>query len=99
VVSPDLTGYQTWHSRGLPPGPIATPGLASLQAALSPNTTDGYLYFVAKGDGTNGHAFAQTYEQHLQNIEHYYGTPSPGAATSLEPQIGPTDELPTVSPL
>ena len=85
VVSPDLAGYQTWHSRGLPPGPICTPGLASLQAALSPNTADGYLYFVAKGDGSNGHAFARTYEEHLQNIQHYYGTSSPGPASPQPP--------------
>ena len=96
-VPADLAGYQTWHSRGLPPGPIATPGLASLQAALSPNTVDGYLYFVAKGDGTNGHAFAKTYEEHLQNIEHYYGTSSPGAVTSPETQ--PTNEPLSPSPL
>lgn len=97
-VSPDLAGYQTWHSRGLPPGPISTPGLASLQAALSPNTADGYLYFVAKGDGTSGHAFARTYEEHLQNIEHYYGTSSPGANASLPTGVRPTDEPSSASP-
>jgi UPF0755 protein len=96
-VSPDLAGYQTWHSRGLPPGPICTPGLASLQSALSPNTADGYLYFVAKGDGSNGHAFARTYDEHLQNIERYYGSASPGAATSPGAVPGVTG-VPPASP-
>ena len=98
-VAPDLTGYQTWHSRGLPPGPICTPGLASLQAALNPNTADGYLYFVAKGDGSSGHAFAKTYEDHLQNIENYYGSSSPGAVTSPEAVEPPPTDLQSASPL
>ena len=68
-VPPDLAGFQVYHSRGLPPGPICTPGLASLQAAFNPDTQDGYLYFLAKGDGTNGHVFAHTYEEHQRNIE------------------------------
>ena len=98
-VAPELAGYQTWHSRGLPPGPICTPGLASLQAALSPNTADGYLYFVAKGDDTNSHAFARTYEEHLQNIARYYGSGSPVPTTSAQPISGPTDQSPGASPL
>ena len=72
-VSEDLVGYQTYRNRGLPPGPICTPGFASLAAALNPDTADGYLFFVAKGDGSNSHAFAKTYEEHQQNIEHYWG--------------------------
>ena len=90
-VSPDLEGFQVWHSRGLPPGPIATPSLASLQAALNPDTTDGYLYFLAKGDGSNGHVFAHTYEEHLQNVAHYMGG-SPAPAPETEP---PATEEPT----
>jgi len=91
-VPPDLEGYQVWHSRGLPPGPICTPGLESLKAALNPNTADGYLYFLAKGDGTNGTVFAKTYEEHLQNIEIYIG----GSTVTPAP-TGPTDPtgLPT----
>lgn len=73
-VAPDLIDYQTYHNRGLPPGPICTPQLTSLQAALNPDTADGYLFFVAKGDGSNSHAFARTYEEHQQNIEYWWGT-------------------------
>jgi len=96
-VSPDLAGYQVWHSRGLPPGPISTPSLASLQAALAPNTTGGYLYFLAKGDGTIGHVFARTYEEHLHNIEIYIGG---GATDTPAPADTPADSpTPASSPL
>ena len=96
-VPPDLAGYQVWHSRGLPPGPISTPGLASLEAALAPNTTDGYLYFLAKGDGTNGHVFAKTYEDHLRNIDFYIGG---GTTETPAPSDAPTDPpSPASSPL
>jgi UPF0755 protein len=60
--------YNTYLVNGLPPGPICNPSLKSIQAALSPAQTD-YLYFVAKGDGT--HAFARTYEEHLENVQKY----------------------------
>ena len=60
--------YNTYLNGGLPPGPIANPGLASIEAVVRPATTD-YLYFFAKGDGT--HVFAETLEQHLRNIEQY----------------------------
>ncbi|MEP7158383.1 MAG: endolytic transglycosylase MltG [Chloroflexota bacterium] len=71
-VAPDLAGFQTYRQRGLPPWPICTPDLASLQAALNPDTADGYLFFVAKGDGSDSHAFAKTYEGHQQNIDFYW---------------------------
>jgi UPF0755 protein len=77
AVPPDLASFQTWHSRGLPDWPICTPGLASLRAAAQPDTADGYLYFVAKNDGSRTHAFARTYEEHLQNIRQYSASPSP----------------------
>ncbi len=54
--------YNTYVNVGLPPGPIANPGLASLEATLAPADTD-LLYFVARYDGT--HIFSRTYEEHL----------------------------------
>lgn len=60
--------YNTYHNRGLPPGPIANPGEASLQAALAPSATDD-LYFVANTEG--GHFFSKNLEEHNQNVARY----------------------------
>ena len=60
--------YNTYLHAGLPPGPIANPGHASLQAALHPAQKD-FLYYVAKKDGS--HVFAKTYAEHLKNIKLY----------------------------
>ena len=59
------TPYNTYTIPGLPPGPIANPGEAALMATAQPLDTDD-LYFVA--DGTGGHVFAETYEEHLANV-------------------------------
>ncbi|MDY7039908.1 MAG: endolytic transglycosylase MltG [Chloroflexota bacterium] len=60
--------YNTFLYPGLPPGPICSPSLASLQAAVYPTETD-YLFFYSRGDGS--HVFARTYEEHLQNQQQY----------------------------
>jgi len=60
--------YNTYANPGLPPGPIASPSLKSIEAALYPEQTD-YLYYVTKKDGTNTHLFAETYKQHQKNIK------------------------------
>ena len=60
--------YNTYKYAGLPPGPIAAPGKASLDAALAPADTP-YLYFVSRNDGS--HEFAATLEEHNRNVEEY----------------------------
>jgi UPF0755 protein len=60
--------YNTYLYRGLPPGPIANPGIDAIKAVVNPEQTD-YLYFVAKGDGS--HAFARTLDEHNANVERY----------------------------
>jgi UPF0755 protein len=67
----ELRGYQTYQVAGLMPGPICTPSAASIDAALAPNTKTGYLFFVAKNDGSDTHAFAKTYAEQLANQKKY----------------------------
>ncbi len=71
--------YNTYRYTGLPPGPIANPGKASLMATARPQVTDD-LYFVATGNG--GHYFARTVEEHIANVKKYRATEAARAAKS-----------------
>lgn len=68
VISP----YNTYLNAGLPPGPIAAPRLASIQAVLNPAQHD-FLYFVAEPGGSGRHVFARTFDEHLENVRRYRG--------------------------
>ena len=60
--------YNTYRYAGLPPGPIAAPGKASLEAAASPAEVP-YIYFVSRNDGS--HAFASTLDEHTRNVHQW----------------------------
>lgn len=60
--------YNTYVYRGLPPGPIANPGLNAIQAAFDPAESD-YLFFVSRNDGT--HDFSTTYREHQRKVKKY----------------------------
>lgn len=61
--------YNTYRHQGLPPGPICSPGEASLAAAAEPDTAGGFLFFVSRGDGSGEHLFANTAAGHARNID------------------------------
>lgn len=62
--------YNTYRRTGLPPGPIASPGMASLKAALQPAKTD-FIFFVAKPDGSGRHSFSKTSGEHNKAVDEY----------------------------
>jgi len=81
------TPYNTYMIDGLPPGPIANPGRASLEAAANPARTK-EMFFVA--DGTGGHVFSETFDQHQRNVQRLRVLEredrSSAAATSFQPE-------------
>jgi UPF0755 protein len=80
------TAYNTYQIDGLPPGPIANPGTAALEAVAHPAQTN-YLYFVAKGtDPGDGHLFAATYAEHRKNVAQYRKAEDEEARQELEKQ-------------
>ena len=88
------TPYNTYVIDGLPPGPIANPGKAAIEAVINPANVP-YLYFVA--NGTGGHAFASTLEEHNANVKKWRslnGTVDP-APSSVKPAVA----APTPAPL
>jgi UPF0755 protein len=90
------TPYNTYVIEGLPPGPIANPGRAALEAVANPSRTKD-LYFVA--DGSGGHAFAETYDQHQRNVarwrqlEKAKPAPDPNAVDRIDPESDSRTQL------
>src|SRR4051812_19373129 len=95
------TPYNTYAIEGLPPTPIANPGRAALEAVANPSRTKD-LYFVA--DGSGGHVFAETYDQHLKNVarwrqvEKARAAETQGPVDRVDPALADTpDAVPTAA--
>ncbi len=88
------TPYNTYVINGLPPGPIANPGRAALEATANPSKTRD-IFFVA--DGTGGHAFAETLEQHNRNVARWRqlegGGSAPATPAAPVPRPGQRSDL------
>ncbi len=90
-----VTPYNTYRINGLPPGPIANPGRAAIEAVLNPQDTE-HLYFVA--DGTGGHAFAATLEEHNRNVKAWRKLAGNAAAAAAAEQPEEQAEAPQPAP-
>src|SRR5580698_3721169 len=88
------TPYNTYLIDGLPPGPICNPGKAALEAVAKPARSKD-LYFVA--DGTGGHAFSETLDQHQKNVSHLRAIEQ-GDAVSAAPEPASTTAVETAPP-
>lgn len=71
VLPEALDKYNTYKYRGLPPGPIASPTVDAIDAALSPDTKSGYKFFVAIPDGNGKHDFSKTLAEHERKLRKY----------------------------
>lgn len=81
------TPYNTYLNTGLPPSPICSPGIASINAALHPANEE-YMYFVAKNDGSGNHFFSKTYAEHQKAVELF----QKGNASAAESLIKAIDQ-------
>jgi UPF0755 protein len=76
--------YNTYQRVGLPPGPIANPGMASLRAAVEPAESND-LFFVAKPDGSGEHVFSETLDEHARAVAKYRKGVKEDAGEKTEP--------------
>jgi UPF0755 protein len=93
--------YNTYSVMGLPPGPIAIPSMAAIEAAKNPAETDD-VFFVATGDG--GHNFSRTLKEHNQNVDAYRAkvgrqrrAPAPAPAGPAARQAAPAKARPAAA--